>query len=413
MKILWIINSVVLLPVADKLGIKRTNFGGWIQNMLEQVKCMDDIDLYIVTSAPNIKDMYTDTIDDVSYYVLPQKGYNISVSSDMAKFVIDTIKPDLIHSEGSEREISNVFFKISETKKLVSLQGIINGYSLYQNGLLPVNEFMCSKKIYEFVFGLSLHFRKSILFNKRLNIELDTLKRADYLVGRTYWDRAHSYFVNPEAKYYECNRILRDPFYEGTWSLNKCQKYSIFTGNGQTALKGVHNVIKAISLLKEEYKNIKLNIIGKIPNNYKSIIGYPGYIKSLIKDLKVEKYISFLDLQDANGMKEKLLKTHIYVLPSLIENSPNTLGEAMMLGVPCVSAYTGGVSQMAKDEEEALFYRANDPILLAWQIKRIFDSDDLANMLSENAQKHARITHDKKGNAEALINIYKDILGEN
>ena len=100
----------------------------------------------------------------------------------------------------------------------------------------------------------------------------------------------------------------------------------------------------------------------------------------------------------------------MYVLTSLIENSPNTLGEAMILGMPCVSAYTGGASEMAIDEKECLFYRANDPKLLAWQVKRIFDDDGLAQKLGDSARKHALTTHDPEKNRDALLAAYEDIL---
>ena len=79
--------------------------------------------------------------------------------------------------------------------------------------------------------------------------------------------------------------------------------------------------------------------------------------------------------------------------------------------MPCVSAYTGGASEMAVDEKEALFYRANDPKLLAWQIKRLFDSDELALTLGHNAREHALVTHDPDGNCGQLLSAYKDILG--
>ena len=65
---------------------------------------------------------------------------------------------------------------------------------------------------------------------------------------------------------------------------------------------------------------------------------------------------------------------------------------------------------MATDGENALFYRNDDPALLAWNIKRIFDDDDLALRLSANGRKQARITHDADINAKTLYNIYQEIL---
>ena len=67
---------------------------------------------------------------------------------------------------------------------------------------------------------------------------------------------------------------------------------------------------------------------------------------------------------------------------------------------------------MAQDGKEALFYRSNDPKLLAWNLKRVFDSDELALSLSENGKKKALFTHDPERNAQLLIDAYTDLLKE-
>ena len=82
----------------------------------------------------------------------------------------------------------------------------------------------------------------------------------------------------------------------------------------------------------------------------------------------------------------------------------------MMVGTPCVAAYVGGVPDMANDGKEALFYRNDDPALLAWNIKRIFDNDELAVSLSENGRKRALQNHDEASNAEQLLTVYREIL---
>ena len=103
-------------------------------------------------------------------------------------------------------------------------------------------------------------------------------------------------------------------------------------------------------------------------------------------------------------------KSHVYVMSSVIENSPNSFAEAMAIGMPCVISYQGGVPDMAIDDKEALFFRNDDPALLAWKIKQVFDNDELALSLSKNAQIRARENHDPKKNTEKLVGIYKQML---
>ena len=125
----------------------------------------------------------------------------------------------------------------------------------------------------------------------------------------------------------------------------------------------------------------------------------------------MENHIAFTGPLSAQQVADKLAHVNAYVLSSAVENSPNTLGEAMMIGTPCVASYVGGVADMAEDGREALHFRNDDPALLAWNVKRIFDNDELALQLSKNGKKKASETHDAEKNAEQLLNVYREILG--
>ena len=59
-------------------------------------------------------------------------------------------------------------------------------------------------------------------------------------------------------------------------------------------------------------------------------------------------------------MKEAYLKSHVFACPSALENSPNSLGEAMLLGLPCVAARTGGIPDMAEDGTSAFVFEKGD-----------------------------------------------------
>ena len=65
---------------------------------------------------------------------------------------------------------------------------------------------------------------------------------------------------------------------------------------------------------------------------------------------------------------------------------------------------------MARDETEALFFRAGDPVTLAYQIKRLFDSEALCARLGEAAHARAMQTHDPDANLQDLLSAYRAIL---
>ena len=106
-------------------------------------------------------------------------------------------------------------------------------------------------------------------------------------------------------------------------------------------------------------------------------------------------------------MAKMYVKAHVFVCPSSIENSSNSLGEAQIIGTPAIASYVGGVPDMAEHEKTALLYRFEEYEMLAYFIVRIFSDADLAERLSENGRIVARKRHDEDVNASTLLNIYR------
>ena len=108
-------------------------------------------------------------------------------------------------------------------------------------------------------------------------------------------------------------------------------------------------------------------------------------------------------------MKQAYLDANVFVLPSTLENSPNSLGEAMLLGVPSVAADVGGVRNLMTGETEGLLYRSGDVTALAAHIIHLFSMEEEASKLGEAARSHAQRTHDPEANLRALMKIYEEI----
>ncbi len=417
MKVLWTAN---LIPanLSRYLGSESEVFGGWIETMTLQLNLFDDIELGVACKCEdNVK--FIETTEGIEYYSL---GYSSKTSFENLKNdcikIIDDFSPDIIHIEGTEFLHSNAMLFAAKERNIpavISLQGILNGYYSYQCGNLPIDDMMFSKSPANIFSAWIMHLRKTRWFKPRMINERQIIENAEYILGRTTWDKAHSYAINPNAVYYSCNRNLREPFYNTSWDINNINRHSIYVGNAYNALKGFHHLVEALPILIKEYPDIKVYVAGNKPyidKDARQFIkkGYAVYLKKLINDLKLEKYIIFTGKLTAQEVADLLKKVNVYTLCSSIENSPNTLGEAMLVGTPCVAAYVGGVPDMATDGEEALLYRNDDSSLLAWKIKQVFDNDELALKLSENGKKKAQNTHNVIKNAKALRDAYIDIL---
>ena len=111
-------------------------------------------------------------------------------------------------------------------------------------------------------------------------------------------------------------------------------------------------------------------------------------------------------------MAEQYKLANIFICPSSIENSPNSLGEAQLVGVPCIASYVGGVPSMITNEISGLLYQFDEHEMLASLVCKIFSDDDLALKLSQQGIITAEKRHNKKINAQTTFAIYNSIINQ-
>ena len=202
MRVLFVTAQVLPL-VADDIGGNKSGFGGWIMNMLNQLKKLESIQLGVAMCSKNVNAMFEKNCDGIRCYVSPDIGVK-AVDEASINYIIDKFKPDVIHIEGNEFPIQNIFSKVKNIPTLLSLQGILSGYEPYQYGQLPIADYLFSPSKHNVISAWMLYFRKHILFDKRVSTESDTISSVRFITGRTFWDRAHSNPIVPAPLKYRC-----------------------------------------------------------------------------------------------------------------------------------------------------------------------------------------------------------------
>lgn len=418
MRILWLTN--IPLPEASLImGEKPSCFGGWLINSSKHLSEQKGYQLTIAFPKRNMNNIQVLHGEKITYYVFPKIDSKNASSIDnnaYLKSILDVIKPDLVHIFGTEYEHTLAMINacnLQVTETVISIQGLVSVVAKHYMSNLPINiqkrfTFRDYIKQNNLIQQQNDFLRKGIL-------EDEAIKRTNNIIGCTTFDKAYSYKLNPKAQYHFCNETLREEFYKHVWSIKKCERHSIFISQASYPIKGLHYVLEAMPLVISNYPDINLYISGhKIVqfNNFVDKLkksSYFKYIEELIQKYNLENNITFTGQLDEQEMCQRYLKSHVFVCPSSIENSPNSLGEAMILGVPSIASYVGGIPDMLKNKEEGLLYQHDAPYMLAYYICEIFKNDDLAMKLSKNAREHALKTHDKDENTRRLIEIYKKI----
>lgn len=420
MRVLWITYNVFepFIPFVKGLPTRSASWTTPLFYSLHKEK-----GLQLGSIAPVLKGEYQKKeIDNILYYSVPimRDGTVNQLSETLVKDyqkAINDFKPDIIHVHGVENNFGLIRrFVSSDIPIVCSIQGVINPYLMALKQSVSTFNLNKYKSLKNWLGrgGVRSTFRK---WGKYKEIEKEILRINHYFIGRTLWDKSQVAAFNPLANYFHGEELLRPIFYSQTWDLKKCTRHRIFISSAAYPIKGFHVLLKAVAVLKDRYPGIQLvaplasfNLTPSKLNEYLIAEDYSNYLKKEIERLDLKSNIILLPNLSAEEMAHEFKKAHIFVLASFAENSPNALGEAMQIGTPSVVTPVGGVMSIVSDEESALFFPTGDYGVLAHQIVRVFESDELANRLSVNAKAIALKRHDVDKTTHQYIDIYKDII---
>ena len=210
----------------------------------------------------------------------------------------------------------------------------------------------------------------------------------------------------PQALYYHADEVLRPDFYGHEWHNAPDGPFVVYTTGSAAPYKGLVNLLEAVALLRESVKReVQLRVSGQIQGTSMWPIARRATVR-----LGLENATAWLGPLGPARIVSELKAASVYVHPSLVDNSPNALAEAMMIGVPCVASSAGGVPSMIADGVDGLLYAPNDVYGLAGKIAAVASDAELAVRLGENARARAQRRHDPRGIARETLGIYEAVL---
>lgn len=435
-RVLWICN--IMLPVIGKeLGLPYSNREGWLSGIFERVQSRPPFELGICfplgkdelgriageSLAEGVKKLNVQGTECYGF----EENLGTPESYDERKAenfqrIFQDFSPDMIHIFGTEFPHCLAAVKAfgRPERILIGIQGLCGKIAeVYMAGIPESVQRQVTFRDFLRKDSIRQQQQKFILRGEH---EAQALKDCGNITGRTRFDREGTAEINPKARYFFMNETMRREFYEGEWRLKDCEEHSIFLGQGDYPLKGMHFVLKAMALLLEKYPDMKLYVAGNNVISHGSfkeklkLPAYGKYLLSLIREYGLQDKVVMLGKLEASEMKQRFLKSSVFVCPSVLENSPNTVGEAMLLGVPVAASKTGGIPDMVTDGRDGLLFPAGDEKTLARAFEALWDRTKdrdglcLAERLSGQARKRAGKIHDGERNYQRLVEIYGEIM---
>lgn len=320
------------------------------------------------------------------------------------KWIISDFKPDIIHCFGSEWPYGKVS-SFTDIPVVIHMQGFLNVYRTSRNQVFDRYDYY---RYFHYNPFKMLHYSitwspKRYEAEKRREREIMAMNR--YFMGRTEWDKLMVRYYSPTAAYYHCEEAIRETIYNSSnkWTFQKRDKMRMVTISSASPLKGNGLILQTAKILKEE---MHFDFEWRVAGSKDSF----SLIESKVGIKHDDVNITLLGVIDAETIAEELATADVYVHTAIIDNSPNSLCEAQLVGCPVVSTNVGGIPQLVKDHETGLLFPYNEPHTLAFLLMDIFGKKDMLQSLSENEISVSSKRHLPHSIATRLKEIYSDVI---
>ena len=404
MKILWIVNGLSR-DLQAKYGVATYDMATWIEALLKNTTISKNtFEIFVPQNQGREK---IEFVEDGIKFVLFD-NLNVLINK------IEEGRFNLIHVWGMEYSYSKKIIECLEINKLLhktilSIQGISVYIGMHYLCGLP-KKIVANKTFRDWIKRDSIYKQQKTFLNKG-NDDRQITKKLQYISGRTKFDEAFVCSVNDQIQYYKCEEAMRPQFYKECWNSQKCIKGRIFMSQGYYSIKGLHFALEAIRIVKNKIPNVKLVVAGikPIPDRKYKDSTYAQYIRKLIDEYELENSVEFLGQLNEERMIQEYLKSNVFIMPSVVENSPNSLSEAMLLGMPIIASYVGGIPDMIVNGETGYLYQHDAPYMLAHYIEILLKDVAMGRKIGEKAREIALEKYNLNRITQRWDEIYEQI----
>jgi glycosyltransferase involved in cell wall biosynthesis len=414
MKILWLITNLNYKENDPYVGC------GWISSLLDKIILQDNVEIALAFFSENVKTLTTHEEGGYKQFVIPSYFNKIERVLRNLKFtdylyekrealllsIINQYKPDIIHVFGTECPYGLLATK-TKIPIIIHIQGVLNpyvrkwfpsGYNNYQ---------MFKQTSLNKIIILSGYWADFIRQKKLARREVEIFKVTRFFSGRTDWDRRLVGLMSQSAKYYHCEEMLRPAFYQYQWHIHERENtFKLISIINPNMYKGIETILETARLLKT-FSNYQITwTIAGVNQDSPLVKIFTKKTKIRANSVNVE----FIGRTQEKLLVQKMLDSDIFIHPSHIDNSPNSLCEAMVLGMPIISTNVGGIQSLIIDQKEGLLVQDGEAFGLAGAVLELINSPAKCVSYGQAAHQRAKERHDPNRIVDKQLFIYQDIL---
>lgn len=416
MRVMWLSIN------ASLFNIEKTS-GGWTSSLEAALKKYhgEEMEIAVVyegsESSSGRRTPEKHSCDGSVYYrisnrsSMPSKALRRPDAYDRWEYIrpeilaaIEDFEPDIIQCFGSEWPYGMITADV-DIPVVIHMQGFLNAYAM-SGKLLPRNDSMRRLIGSHVPQIIKRHIRTA---DRQEELERETMRINHYFMGRTGWDKNLVKYFSPGSVYYHVPELIRHCFYDaaGTWkgasSKDGDGRARLLTVSQASPLKGNEIILYTAKILKEQ-----------TGTEFEwRVAGSPGMFRSAEKTTGInhrDVNIELLGWINQDRIISELQTADFFIHPSIIDNSPNAICEAQLIGCPIIASNVGGVPDLVESGRTGVLYPYNEPHTLAFIIAELKDQPWRLGELSRNESSAAYARHDPQIVAEEVCRRYKEII---
>jgi glycosyltransferase involved in cell wall biosynthesis len=414
MKVLWF---TINPSGATELLKPSEPHGGWMSSLEKELKKTPNIEIHVCFYWSTVLEAFE--YKNVFYHPVCRKNTKTKLHRLLNRLfffqndkfeilqlldVVKDVNPDLIHIHGAEENFG-LLQKYCAINTVVSIQSILSPYLIkYYSGISKFSAFW-NEEIKSKLLVNSAHYNYRLTRRNALR-EIEIYRFTKNVIGRTNWDKRISRLLAPNSNYFVGNEMLRGSFYNNRWNKNNFDScFKIVTTMSGGLYKGLETIVETSRLLKQNnFNSFKWTIVGQSESSSISKL-----VKKWLKINFDELNIKLVGLKTENELVEILVDSDVYCQVSHIENSPNSVCEAMLLGMPIIASFAGGTDSILENNLEGILLQDGDFFSYAGAIVEMFNNFNNAKALGDNALIRAKKRHDTQNIINDLLSTYNKI----
>ncbi|MDB6123732.1 MAG: hypothetical protein JWQ71_2725 [Pedosphaera sp.] len=354
-------------------------FGTAPQALLQGFTTVPELEVHVISCTQKPMKSPEKLADNIWFHSLyvPKVGWMRTSYQGCIRSVkrkLKQIKPDIVHGQGTEREcaISAVFSKLP------------NVLTLHGNMRLIAEVNQAKPLTFQWLAA---------------QLEKITLPRTRGVVCITHYtqdavkDLARKTWVVPNAVDKSFFNVQAEPDDSRTVL---CVGTVSYRKNQVPFIKALDSWVAA--------NKIKLVFLGQALKEH-------PYDAEFLELVAARPWCEHAGFADREKLKSYLKRASLLVLPSLEDNCPMVVLEAMAAGVPVLAAKVGGLPDLIEEGKNGMFLDPLDPASMRDMTGRMLDNPGMARKLAEVAKARARERYHPQVIAERHMEIYREVLG--